>query len=218
MIPPLPPLPPDGPPPPESVRTLLGATGAYLDSGHFVLTSGLHSDRFFLLPLALAHPPVGAWLGRALAQLGKARLGAAPPTVVGPAMGGVLLGYEVARAVGARAMYAEKTPQGTMELRRGFRLSPGEKVWVVEDAVTTGGSVERTLEAVARAGGRPEAVLALVYRGQAEPSFARQLPFAWLLREEAPAWPPALCPLCQAGIPWTAPKEASPPLAPGGDP
>src|SRR6185369_14416822 len=118
-------------------------TGALLE-GHFVLRSGLHSRQYFQCALALQQMPIVEKLGAELAA--KVRtLGAS--TVISPAMGGLVLGQEVARQLGLRFIFAEKE-QGKLVLRRGFKISPGEKLLVVEDVVTRGGRVQETLDIV----------------------------------------------------------------------
>ena len=127
-------------------------------------------------------------------------------SVVGPAMGGVLIAYEVARALGVRAIFAEKG-NGAMVLRRGFRVEPGEKFLAVEDAVTTGGSVFEAAKAVRAAGGEVAAVGALVDRSGGKVDFG--VPFRTLLQLEMPSYDPAECPLCREGVLLTEPKKAS---------
>ncbi len=123
-------------------------TGALLD-GHFVLRSGLHSRQFFQCALALQQMPIVERLGKALAD--KMRpLGAV--TVIAPAMGGLVIGQEVARQLGVRFIFAEKE-EGKLALRRGFKIAQGEKIIVVEDVVTKGGRVQETIDIVRAHGG-----------------------------------------------------------------
>ena len=123
-------------------------TGALLD-GHFILRSGLHSRQFFQCALALQQMPVVERLGGAMA----ARLrGLGATTVIAPAMGGLVIGQEVARQLGLRFIFAEKE-EGKLVLRRGFKLAAGEKTLVVEDVVTKGGRVQETMEIVRAHGG-----------------------------------------------------------------
>lgn len=188
----------------EDLRALLVEVGA-LSEGHFVLTSGRHADRFFLLARLFEHPSAGGRVARALAAAVRERPDLPPvATVVGPAMGGILLAYDLARQLGARAMFAEKVEDGAMRLRRGFRLAPGERVLVAEDAVTTGGSVARTVEAVALQGGDVVGVAAVVRRGRHRPAFSA--PLVALLEDDARDWPADDCPLCRAGSEPIAPK------------
>ncbi|MGH9354641.1 MAG: orotate phosphoribosyltransferase, partial [Terriglobia bacterium] len=122
--------------------------GAVLE-GHFLLTSGLHSNRYIQCALVLQHPRVAGQLGSALAD--KLRPFEAS-AVVAPALGGILVAHEVGRALGLRALFTERQ-DGTMTLRRGFTLSPGERVLVVEDVMTTGGSTRETIQCAEQAGG-----------------------------------------------------------------
>ena len=114
-------------------------TGALLE-GHFVLTSGLHSERYLQCALVLQHPAEAEAFGRALAERFRAE---GVETVAAPAIGGIVIGYEVARALGARSIWTERE-QGRMTLRRGFTVRPGETILVVEDVITTGGSTRET--------------------------------------------------------------------------
>lgn len=210
---------PDGAAPAGAIAGLLEQTGAHR-IGHFRLTTGLHSDEFFLLARAFQYPAVLEHLGAALAARlravlppevasGHPRRAAGPGTahgaVVGPAMGGVLLAHAVARALGARSLFAEKEADGSMRLKRGFRLAPGEPVVVVEDVVTTGGSVRKTMAAVAAAGGRVVAVGAVVDRSGGRVAFG--VPMVALLTRSAAVFRPEECPLCARGVPLVAPKE-----------
>lgn len=186
------------------LRALLVEVGA-LREGHFLLTSGRHADRFFLFARLFEHPDAGGRVARALAGAVRKRPDLLPfTTVVGPAMGGILLAYDLARQLGARAMFAEKVEGGAMRLRRGFQLAPGERVLVAEDAVTTGGSVARTVEAVAAQGGDVVGVAAIVRRGGHRPAFSA--PLVTLLDDDARDWPADDCPLCRSGSQPMAPK------------
>jgi orotate phosphoribosyltransferase len=187
----------------DEVRGLLVEVGA-LREGHFRLTSGRHSDRFFLLARLFEHPKEGERVARLLALALRGQGSLPISTVVGPAMGGVLLAYDLARQLGARAMFAEKSEEG-MRLRRGFQLAPGERVLVAEDALTTGGSVARTIEAVAAQGADVLAVATVVRRGSHEPAFTA--PLVALLEDDAVDWPAEACPLCAAGSTAVAPKS-----------
>ncbi|MBI5385386.1 MAG: orotate phosphoribosyltransferase [Verrucomicrobia bacterium] len=134
-------------------------TGALLE-GHFILRSGLHSRQFFQCALALQQMPVVEKFGAAIAE--KVRpLGAA--TVIAPAMGGLVIGQEVARQLGVRFIFAEKE-DGKLVLRRGFKIAAGEKLLVVEDVVTKGGRVQETLDIVRQHGGIPLGVAMVVDR------------------------------------------------------
>jgi len=142
-------------------------TGALLE-GHFILRSGLHSRQFFQCALALQQMPDVEKLGAALAARVRP-LGAA--TVISPAMGGLVIGQEVARQLGARFIFAEKNDAGKLVLRRGFEIAPGEKMLVVEDVVTKGGRVQETLDIVRARQGAALGVAMIVDRSNGEVTF-----------------------------------------------
>jgi orotate phosphoribosyltransferase len=164
--------------------------------GHFILTSGLHSDRYIQCALVLQHPQAAEKLGAELATRLHAH-GSATATVA-PALGGILVAHEVARALRNRALFTERQ-DGAMTLRRGFQLAAGEPVVVVEDVITTGGSTLETIQAVERAGGRVIAAGSLIDRsgGTALPGIPREA----LVTLNVQNFKPADCPLCKAGIP-----------------
>lgn len=182
-------------------------TGAYL-TGHFRLSSGLHSDRYLQCARLLMWPERAEKAGRDLA----AKLSVvSPQAVVSPAIGGIVIGHEVARALGVRGLFAERK-DGAFHLRRGFALSPGERVVVVEDVFTTGGSTREVCAAVESAGGTVSAVGSIVDRGLPEGTFP--VPARSLLSLDAPAWPEKDCPLCARGEALDTPgsrPHASPP-------
>lgn len=149
-------------------------SGALLE-GHFILRSGLHSRQFFQCALALQQMPVVEKLGAALAAKLKP-LGAA--TVVSPAMGGLVIGQEVARQLGLRFVFVEKE-EGKLVLRRGFKIAPGEKILVVEDVVTKGGRVQETLDIVRAHGGTVLGAAAIVDRSNGTVNFG--VPFESLI-------------------------------------
>ncbi len=162
--------------------------------GHFILSSGLHSDRYIQCALVLQHPEVAEQLGRELA----AKIGHTGATaVVAPALGGVLVAHEVARALGVRALFTERQ-DGRMTLRRGFTLEAGEPTIVVEDVITTGGSTLETIRAVEEAGGKVVAAGSLVDRSGGSADLG--LPRAALLTLTVQNYDPAQCPLCRAGL------------------
>ncbi len=143
----------------EQVLQVFRDTGALLE-GHFILRSGLRSRQFFQCAIALQQMPIVEQLGAALAA--KVReLGAV--TVIAPAMGGLVIGQEVARQLGVRFIFAEKE-EGKLVLRRGFKIAPGERILVVEDVVTKGGRVQETIEIVRANGGQVLGVAILVDR------------------------------------------------------
>ncbi|HVM61889.1 MAG TPA: orotate phosphoribosyltransferase [Verrucomicrobiae bacterium] len=174
-------------------------TGALLD-GHFLLRSGLHSRQYFQCALVLQYPRIAERLCSALATKLK-RVGA--QTVISPAMGGLFVGHEVARALDVRHIFAEKNAAGKLELRRNFRIAPREKVLVVEDVVTKGGRVQETIDIVSALGGDIVAVGTLVDRSVAKVDFGA--PLESLLRLQAETFDPTACPLCQSGIPLVKP-------------
>ena len=170
--------------------------GALLD-GHFLLSSGLHSPRYLQCARVLMDPGLATRLGAALAERLRHALGEAEPgAVIAPALGGVLVAHEVARAFGCRGLFTERQ-DGLMTLRRGFTIEDGEPVVVVEDAITTGKSTREVLDAVTALGGRVLAVGSLVDRSVGEVDFG--VPRTSLLRIDVPTYPPDECPLCAAG-------------------
>ncbi|HXJ94587.1 MAG TPA: orotate phosphoribosyltransferase [Terriglobia bacterium] len=176
-----------------------------LIEGHFVLSSGLHSDRYIQCALVLQRPDVAAKLGQELAS----KIGNTGATaVVAPALGGILVAHEVARALGVRSLFVERQ-DGRMTLRRGFSLAPGEPTLVVEDVITTGGSTRETIASVEEAGGKVLAAGALVDRSGGAASLG--LPKAALLTLTVQNYEPSNCPLCRAGVPAVKPGSRSKP-------
>ncbi len=167
--------------------------------GHFILSSGLHSDRYIQCALVLQHPRVAEQLCSELAA--KLRHVNAQ-VVAAPALGGILVAHEVARALGIRALFTERQ-EGAMTLRRGFTLSPGEPVLVVEDVMTTGLSTRETMRCIEQAGGKGVGVGALIDRSGGTVDLG--LPKAALLTLAIQNYNPADCPLCKAGIPAVKP-------------
>jgi orotate phosphoribosyltransferase len=193
----------------SDVESRLERSNALL-TGHFQLTSGRHSDRYVQCALLLAQPAHAEAVGRALAErlasVAGAR-GGRPELVIGPALGGVVIAHEVARALDTPAYFTERK-EGVMELRRGFFIKPGVRTVVVEDVVTTGGSVKEVIELVRKAGGRVEAVGSIVHRAKESPF---DVPYEALLQLVIESWEPAACPLCKQGS--TAIKPGSRPGA-----
>jgi len=183
------------------LMTLFRETGVLLD-GHFLLTSGRHSPQFLQCSQLMQYPTQAALVA---ASLARRFVTSDIDVVVGPAMGGIILAYEVARQLGVRALFTEKH-DGELVLRRGFRLKRNERVLVVEDAVTTGGSVRQTIQEVEAAGGRVVGVGVLVDRSGGEVSFG--VPHHALLELDVPSYDPDECPLCDQGIPLVRPKDA----------
>jgi orotate phosphoribosyltransferase len=166
--------------------------------GHFILSSGLHSPRYLQCARVLMDPKRASRLAEALAATMPAELRARIDLVVSPAMGGVIIGHEMGRALGIEALFVER-PTGTFELRRGFRLAPGQGVLLVEDVVTTGLSSREAMRAITEAGGEVIAAAALVDRSAGAADLG--VPFFPLLRLDVPAYDPASLPPEIAAIP-----------------
>ncbi len=178
----------------DDVLRIFRQSGALLE-GHFRLTSGLHSDRYLQCALVLQYPLQAAALGAALAARLSA-LAEKPDFVIAPALGGILVAHEVAREVGVRALFAERQ-DGVLQLRRGFGIEPGEKAYVVEDVVTTGGSTRETMDVVTKAGGSVLAAGSLIDRTGGRTDLG--VPRVALAVLDIPAYPPEECPLCKTG-------------------
>lgn len=179
------------------VRKILAEDGALLD-GHFILRSGMHSPNYLQCAKVLQHPDHADALVRRLAAKMK---GTAVDAVVGPAIGGIIVAYELARALKCRGIFAERVDDA-FTLRRGFEIAPGEKVVVAEDVITTGGAAQEVVALVRSCGGVPVAVAALVNRSGRDPF---DTPFYFLYEFEAPTYDAAGCPLCKKGIPLEKP-------------
>ncbi|HXF39000.1 MAG TPA: orotate phosphoribosyltransferase [Blastocatellia bacterium] len=183
---------------PEHLLAVFKETGALLD-GHFQLTSGLHSPRYLQCARVLQFPEHAEWIGRALAgEFASDQI----DVLVAPAIGGIIVAHETARAVGCRALFTERE-NGVMTLRRGFELNPGDRVLVVEDVVTTGGSTRETIDAVTAAGGNVIGAGSILDRsnGAADVGVRR----VSLLTLDVPAYQPSDCPLCKQGLPVVKP-------------
>lgn len=171
--------------------------------GHFILSSGLHSDRYVQCALVLQHPRVAEQLCSQLAgQLRHLR----PAVVAAPALGGVLVAHEVARALGVRAIFTERQ-EGAMTLRRGFSLDDGEPALVVEDVITTGLSTRETIQCLEKASGKVVGAGALIDRSGGAADLG--LPKSALISLKIQNYNPAECPLCRAGIPAAKPGSRS---------
>lgn len=178
------------------VRQLLVDTGAILE-GHFLLTSGLHSPIYVEKFQVLQYPEHTARLCAALAErFADCNV----ELVIGPVTGGVLLAHEVGKNLGTRAIFTERE-NGKMTLRRGFTIKQGERVLIVEDIVTTGGSVQEVIDVVREHGGNPVGVGMLVDRSGGTVKFG--IPSQALLNLSVPAYNPATCPLCKRKLPFT---------------
>jgi orotate phosphoribosyltransferase len=180
----------------DDLLSLFRERGALLE-GHFLLSSGLHSAQYLQCARVLMDPALATRLGAQLAEaLTPVLNGRVPDLVIGPALGGVLVSHEVARAFGCRGLFAERE-KDAMTLRRGFGIEAGEAVVVVEDVVTTGGSTKEVMKVVEARGGLVLAVGSLVDRsgGRAELG----VPLVSLVRLEVPTYSASACPLCAAG-------------------
>jgi orotate phosphoribosyltransferase len=185
----------------EEILSIFKKTGAML-TGHFVLTSGRHSDRYFQCARVLEYPRYCELLCRELVRKWGDRELAGVETVIGPALGGILVSYEVARVLGARSLFTERE-NGIMTLRRGFTLSPGERVLVVEDVITTGGSVREVIAVAREAGAQVAGVAVLVDRSNGNANL--DVPLRALLTIPVVTYGPEECPLCREGIPAVKP-------------
>src|SRR5437763_2834773 len=189
----------------DALLDLFRRSGALLD-GHFRLTSGLHSGSYLQCALVLQHPQHAEAFGRAIADRTR---GLRATIVLSPALGGVVIGHEVGRALGVRAMFAERQ-DGSLVLRRGFVIAENDRVLVVEDVLTTGGSTRETMQVATAAGGQVVGAAASVDRRPstgsspaAVPDFG--VPFAALLAVDLPTYEPDKCPLCAQGLPVVKP-------------
>jgi len=168
-------------------------------SGHFLLSSGLHSNRYVQCALVLQYPDYAAFLAGELAKkFGKKKI----DVVVSPAIGGIVIGQEVARALKCRGIFAERV-EGKLTLRRGFDIKKGEKVLVVEDVLTTGGSVREILKIVREKKAKPVGIAAIVNRSIKSLNFA--IPVRSLLRLKIKTFDAQHCPLCREGVPLVKP-------------
>ena len=180
----------------DDLLDLFRKSGALLD-GHFRLTSGLHSPGYLQCALVLQHPADAERLGAAIAV----RVRQLRPTVVlSPALGGIVIGQEVGRALGIRAIFAERQ-DGGLTLRRGFIISEADRVLVVEDVLTTGGSTRETIQVARAAGGYVVGAASLVNRGGPSVEDTLGVPYVSLLRIDLPTFEPDQCPLCAKGLP-----------------
>jgi orotate phosphoribosyltransferase len=182
----------------DELLDLFRRSGALLE-GHFRLSSGLHSTGYLQCALVLQHPEHAELLGRAIAVRTRA-LGAT--AVLSPALGGVIIGHEVGRSLGVRALFAERQ-DGALMLRRGFMLSENDRVLVIEDVVTTGGSTRETMQVAAAAGGHVVGAASIVDRSGGRTELA--VPFHALLEIDLPTYEPDACPLCAKGLPVVKP-------------
>jgi orotate phosphoribosyltransferase len=187
----------------ESVLELFRSTGAYLE-GHFRLTSGLHSAEYLQCALVLQHPAAAERLGRLLAAELRTLAPGKIDLVASPALGGLIIGHEVARALGTRFLFTERdAATGKMTLRRGFTVAPGETAVVVEDVITTGGSTADVIDVLRAAGGRVVAAGSIVDRSGGRADVG--VPRVALATLQVAAHHMEECPLCARGIPLAKP-------------
>jgi len=188
----------------DELLDLFRRSGALLE-GHFRLTSGLHSSGYLQCALVLQHPAHAETLGRLIADRTRSLR---PTAVLSPALGGVVIGHEVGRALGVRALFAERQ-DGALTLRRGFVIAENDRVLVVEDVLTTGGSTRETMQVAKASGGQVVGAASIVNRSGGRAEF--DVPFASLLDIDLPTYEPDKCPLCARGLPVV--KPGSRPMA-----
>ena len=176
----------------DQVLDIYKKTGALL-TGHFLLSSGLHSEQYLQSALVLQQPGIATKLCAALAEHFKS---SGIEVVIAPALGGVFVSHETARALGVRAIFAERV-NGELTLRRGFTIKPGERVLVVEDVITTGKSTKETMKVVQEAGGIVIGAASLVDRSGGKADLGA--PYKSLVTLNVPAYSPETCPLCKSG-------------------
>jgi orotate phosphoribosyltransferase len=176
----------------KEIIQILRETEALL-TGHFLLTSGLHSKNYVQCALLTQNPELSEKL---CSQLAVKVSEFEPEVVIGPALGGVIVAYELARALKTPGIFAERK-DGQMQLRRGFKIKPGQRVLVAEDVITTGGSAKEVVEIVGEMGGQVVAVASLIDRSGGRAEFG--VPFRPLISLEIPTWKEEDCPHCKAG-------------------
>lgn len=182
----------------DTVLDRFRQSGALLE-GHFRLTSGLHSPGYLQCALVLQYPAHAEACGVEIADRAR-NLGA--EVVLSPALGGIVIGQEVGRALGIRAIFAERQ-DGKLQLRRGFTLRPGEKVLIVEDVVTTGGSTRETIEVARATGAQVVGAASIIDRSGGQQNLG--VPYHALATLSVPTYQPDACPLCAAGLPIVKP-------------
>ncbi len=176
----------------KEINDILERTGV-LQTGHFVLTSGRHSNKYMQCARIFQHPDISAEISKDLAERYEDY---DIDIVIGPALGGIILAYEVARQLEVRALFAERE-NGVMTLRRGFEIKPGSRVLVVEDVITTGGSVKEVIEVVRSVGGEVVGVASVIDRSGGKALF--DVPFKSALKIDIDTFEPGECPMCKSG-------------------
>lgn len=181
----------------DKLFTKLGA----IQNGHFILTSGKHSDTYVQCARILERPDVTAELIKQLCRpYQKSRI----DVVAGPAVGGIIISYEIARFLKAKAVYMERVDDKLI-LRRGFEIKPGEQVIVAEDVITTGGSVKEVVDVITGQGGKVMGIIALVDRRPEKTDELFDIRFDSIIKVTPPIYEPADCPLCHKGTPAVKP-------------
>jgi orotate phosphoribosyltransferase len=176
----------------NAVLDLFRKSGALLE-GHFRLSSGLHSGKYLQSALVLQYPEFASSLGEGLAERTRHLQ---PTAVLSPALGGIVIGQEVGRALAVRALFAERQ-DGVLTLRRGFTLAPTDRVLIVEDVITTGGSTRETAAVATAMGARVVGAAAIIDRGGNTATF--ELPLQAIVQLDVPTYPPESCPMCARG-------------------
>jgi orotate phosphoribosyltransferase len=182
----------------DDILALFQRTGAYMH-GHFRLTSGLHSPEYLQCALVLQHPAYAEALGTRLARSLEEMNPTPIKLVVAPAMGGIIIGHEVARALKARSIFTERDSSGKMTLRRGFHVDPGETAVVIEDVITTGGSSREVCDLLRDSGAEVAAAGSIIDRSDGHADLG--VPRVALSSMKAVAYDPSDCPLCRDGVP-----------------
>ncbi len=182
----------------DTILEMFRDSGALLE-GHFALSSGLHSRGYLQSALVLQHPARAEALGRLLADRVR-HLGTT--AVLSPALGGIVIGHEVGRALGVRSLFAERQ-DGVLTLRRGFSIAPDERVLVVEDVMTTGGSTAETIGVAQSAGGRVVGAVCIIDRSAGQLRLG--VPVESLAQVSFTNYDPLSCPLCESGLPIVKP-------------
>ncbi|MCD6418263.1 orotate phosphoribosyltransferase [bacterium] len=188
----------------KEILSLLSRTGALLE-GHFLLSSGLHSDRYVQCAKLLQYPDIAEMVGRALSQKFRSQNFPAPDIVASPAIGGIVIGQEVARAMAIPHIFVEKDDTGKPVLRRGFEIEKGKKFIVVEDVITTGKSTNEVIELLRKGGGIAVGVLCIVDRSGTRELPFKDIPTISLIKLNVSTYNPAECPLCKENIPVVKP-------------
>jgi len=187
----------------ESILELFRSTGAYLQ-GHFRLTSGLHSSEYLQSALVLQHPAAAEKLGRLIAEAIRKLTPVPIELVVSPALGGLIIGHEVARALGTRFLFLERdAATGKMQLRRGFTVAAGQTAVVIEDVITTGGTTVDVVDILRSAGANVLAAGSIIDRSGGKADVG--VPRSALVTMHVAAHYPEACPMCQKGIPVVKP-------------